>query len=98
MSPPAGAWGLVVTVLHGLTGLLKKALYVSSLGYAVTSCSLLTQGVALGCAMKPLRGNKQAPDMVLVQQALTRVATGCRPPKRRVRPLRGLGSLGFFMG
>jgi len=59
MPPPAGAWGVVVLAFHGLKGLLEKALYVSPLGYAVMFCSLPTQGVALGCPMKPLRGNER---------------------------------------
>ena len=48
---------------HGYMGLLKKAPYVSPSGYVVMFCLLPTQGVALGCAMKPLRGNGQETDI-----------------------------------
>ncbi len=54
--PLRGSELVLCAAFLGLTGLLRKALYVSPLGYAVMFCFLATQGVALGSAMKPLRG------------------------------------------
>ena len=67
--------GVCVVRNHRLKGLLKKAPYVSPSGYAVMLCSFRTQGVALGCGMKPLWGNRRETDIPLFQQALKPVAT-----------------------
>jgi hypothetical protein len=60
---------------------LKTALYVSPSGYVLVFCSVPTQGVALGCAMKLLRGNKQETNIPVFQQARQEVGlAGSRIP------------------
>jgi hypothetical protein len=94
---PCGRSVCCAPSIHGLTGLLRKAFYVSPPGYVMIACSLPTQGVALGSPLEPLRGRFEKPDAAVLQHALTPVATLCRPPRRRVRPLRGLGiAVGSF--
>jgi hypothetical protein len=58
VAPCRGSTLFLLTIHHGLTGLLKKALYVSPSGYVPVFRFLSTQGVALGCPMKPLRGTR----------------------------------------
>ena len=90
-SPLRGLVDCVAPAFHGLTGVLKKAPYVSPSGYVVVCCGLGTQGgalfldelgtaLALGYSMESLRGMFCRGRVRLFQQALAPVATHITPP------------------